>query len=51
MKRKEPKKPNVPKKAGRPVVVRDYFKNGKRVKGYRRRCAREGSSEENEKKR
>lgn len=48
---KEPKKPKAPQRAGRPVVVRDYFKNGKRVKGYNRRRAGEGKSDEDNQKR
>ena len=51
MKQKEPKKPNGPKKNGLPVSARDYFKAGKRVKGYRRRRAGEGVSEDSTKKR
>lgn len=43
---KKPKQPNKPNANRRPVNVRTYFKNGKRISGYKRRKAGDALADE-----
>ena len=47
--RKKPKEPVDPRKVAKqaaPIAVRTYFKGNKRVKGYKRRRAGDGNSDD-----